>query len=218
MNGHETLPAGRPRPFDDGAASALLPRPPSGRLRMRANTALTSSHRKDSRVGPLEVDGESGHPEGGVDRAGVRRVQPSPSVDIGSRRHHRSRGADSGGDVPSPPHVVRAGRPRVARHRDSGRNHGSRVGTGWNPAVPVLLWLCGADRVISVDHVDHSSDTNLRRTLSLLHDLAEDGTFADELAALRPDRVATLAELADPPVPRPPRSARSWGSNEGSPT
>ncbi|MEZ5320621.1 MAG: hypothetical protein R2698_00760 [Microthrixaceae bacterium] len=62
------------------------------------------------------------------------------------------------------------------------------VGTGWHPAVPVLFWLCGAQRVVCLDHVDHGAMVRLDETVPVV--LAH--LDADASLPLVPERVAAL--------------------------
>lgn len=75
------------------------------------------------------------------------------------------------------------------------------LGTGWNPVVPVLMWLCGADRVISIDHVEHASDSSIETTAAMIHAMIDDEVLRSELACVSAARAATLGELVDADAP-----------------
>jgi len=69
------------------------------------------------------------------------------------------------------------------------------VGTGWHPVVPILLFLLGADSVVSVDHVDHSSDEKLIETIELIGRCLADGSLPAVLPAMSDDRLEAFEEL-----------------------
>ncbi len=92
--------------------------------------------------------------------------------------------------------MVRAG---VADAAD-GLPAGSRVaelGTGWHPAIPILMHLVGADEILTIDHVDHSSDELLVATIRGLAGAISDGRVAAALPSVRSDRCERLVELAE---------------------
>ena len=69
------------------------------------------------------------------------------------------------------------------------------VGTGWHPVVPILLFLLGADSVVSVDHVDHSSDEKLLETIDVIGRCLADRTLRAALPSLLDDRLEKFEEL-----------------------
>ena len=82
---------------------------------------------------------------------------------------------------------------------DAGLREDARIvelGTGWHPAVPILMHLLGAEQVQSVDHVDHTSDEKIHATVRGLADRMVDGSLRTALPAIRQDRCDRLVELA----------------------
>jgi hypothetical protein len=69
------------------------------------------------------------------------------------------------------------------------------VGTGWHPVVPILLFLLGADSIVSVDHVDHSSDEKLLETVDVIGGCLADGTLRVALPSLLEDRLQEFEKL-----------------------
>ena len=57
------------------------------------------------------------------------------------------------------------------------------LGTGWHPAVPILMHLLGAAEVQSVDHVDHTSDEKIHATVQGLAERIVDGSLRTALPA-----------------------------------
>lgn len=97
--------------------------------------------------------------------------------------------------------MVRAGVADVA----AGLPAGSRIaelGTGWHPAIPVLLYLLGADDIVTIDHVDHTSHELLVATIHGLAGAVDDGRVAAALPPVHPERCARLVELAAAAAPR----------------
>lgn len=98
--------------------------------------------------------------------------------------------------------MVRAGVADVA----AGLPAGSRIaelGTGWHPAIPVLLYLLGADDIVTIDHVDHTSHELLVATIHGLAGAVDDGRVAAALPPVHPERCTRLVELAATAATRP---------------
>lgn len=70
------------------------------------------------------------------------------------------------------------------------------VGTGWHPIVPILFFLLGADRVVSVDHVEHSSLEKLTMTVTEVSAALVAGAFDDVLPNRLGGRDEELARVA----------------------
>jgi hypothetical protein len=77
------------------------------------------------------------------------------------------------------------------------------VGTGWHPVVPILLYLLGAEAVISVDHVDHSSDEKLVESIELVARCLADGDLAVALPDIPADRMDAFARVVAMAESRP---------------
>ncbi len=71
------------------------------------------------------------------------------------------------------------------------------VGTGWHPIVPILFFLLGAERIVSVDHVDHSSLDKLTMTVTEVADALAAGALDEFLPNRLESREAELRRLAD---------------------
>lgn len=77
------------------------------------------------------------------------------------------------------------------------------LGTGWYPIIPTAIFLCGADRVWTVDRSNMVRRDRVLEMLGLFLDYARDGRLAALLPGLRPERIAQLerasASSADNP-------------------
>lgn len=81
------------------------------------------------------------------------------------------------------------------------------VGTGWYPAVPLFVWLCGAGSVVTADIRSHVSKDGFLNLMNELRSLARSGELERSLGAIDPNRLdqfletdfhaRTLAELLD---------------------
>jgi hypothetical protein len=75
---------------------------------------------------------------------------------------------------------------------------GARVlelGTGWHPAIPIALHLCGARSVRTVDLVDQCRPEGLGPLLDLFLRYRDSGELGTLLPAAREDRLDALADL-----------------------
>lgn len=70
------------------------------------------------------------------------------------------------------------------------------LGTGWHPTIPILMFALGADRIISVDHVDHSNDELLAEALHKLSAAIDSGEVQQALPATVRERLSTIQEAA----------------------
>ncbi|MEX0966355.1 MAG: methyltransferase domain-containing protein [Bacteroidia bacterium] len=71
------------------------------------------------------------------------------------------------------------------------------IGTGWYPIVPISLFLCGAERIVSVDINSHISDDRLRTVLARFGEYHRQGRLQQLLPHIRPDRWAKLNSVID---------------------
>ncbi|NLA35292.1 MAG: class I SAM-dependent methyltransferase [Actinobacteria bacterium] len=70
------------------------------------------------------------------------------------------------------------------------------LGTGWHPVVPMIFFLVGADRIVTVDHVDHLTAAALAHTAQVVLGAVDDGSLRGEVGDLVPERVELLRSLA----------------------
>lgn len=70
------------------------------------------------------------------------------------------------------------------------------LGTGWHPVVPMIFFLLGADRIVTVDHVDHLSAAALAHTAQVVLDAVDDRSLEAEVGGLAAERVERLRRLA----------------------
>jgi len=79
--------------------------------------------------------------------------------------------------------------------------HGTRcplvleIGTGWHPIVPIGLYLCGADRIYTIDKNSLLRPETVEATLRLYQQFARHGKLKRILTDVRPDRVDKLIAL-----------------------
>lgn len=140
-----------------------------------------------------------------IAKASVQKLASiTPDPDLWNHRVQSLFGRDA---LPAADVINRA--EMVARHlaaiSHAGVHHGPagferpltflEVGTGWHPVVPILLFLLGADSVISVDHVDHSSDEKLLETIELIGRCLADGSLRTAVPTLSDDRLGEFEAL-----------------------
>jgi SAM-dependent methyltransferase len=74
------------------------------------------------------------------------------------------------------------------------------LGTGWNPVMPVGLYLCGASEVWTIDIVSHLTPARIRNTLGFFVDYHRRGALEKLIPRARPDRLAKLQEILAQPA------------------
>lgn len=70
------------------------------------------------------------------------------------------------------------------------------LGTGWYPVLPIVLYLCGANKVWTIDKVSLLRRENVIKTLQLLRELIEGMELRKDLPWIHEDRVKTLLSLS----------------------
>jgi SAM-dependent methyltransferase len=74
------------------------------------------------------------------------------------------------------------------------------LGTGWNPVMPVGLYLCGAAEVWTIDIVSHLTRARIRNTLGFFAEYDRRGSLEKLIPRARPERMAKLKEILAQPA------------------
>jgi hypothetical protein len=69
------------------------------------------------------------------------------------------------------------------------------LGTGWHPAVPVALYLCGASKIWTIDKVGLVNPARVREVLRHFIEYEENGKLAEMLPWVRKDRLAVVRDV-----------------------
>ena len=69
------------------------------------------------------------------------------------------------------------------------------IGTGWEPIVPLGLWLCGAIEVFSLDIVNHLRQAKVKQVLRKFIDFGADGRLFELLPGALAGKVDTLQTI-----------------------
>lgn len=81
------------------------------------------------------------------------------------------------------------------RHEIDADTSALELGTGWFPVVPIYLFLCGFDRIASVDTRNWLSARNFLDTIAKYRQWQQDGELEPHAAHIRPDRWETLLSI-----------------------
>jgi hypothetical protein len=77
------------------------------------------------------------------------------------------------------------------------------IGTGWFPIIPLGLFLCGANRVLTLDIRPLLSGHTVRQTLRCFRQINKAGQLSAFLPAVQPERIALLEKLESQSAPDP---------------
>jgi|GEM_PF-92248 hypothetical protein len=80
--------------------------------------------------------------------------------------------------------------------------HAAELGTGWQPIVPVGLYLCGVEEIYSIDIVALQRYHLVIETLARFYRYAQEGRLTTFLPAAQPERVQRLTKLLEGPTPK----------------
>ena len=72
------------------------------------------------------------------------------------------------------------------------------LGTGWHPVVPMIFFLLGADRIVTVDHVDHLTSDALVHAARVVLETVDDHSLKAEVGDLVVERIERLRRVAAP--------------------
>jgi Methyltransferase domain len=71
------------------------------------------------------------------------------------------------------------------------------LGTGWMPVLPLVLYLCGAKNIWSVDILPLLKDENIKQTLHFFVQIAKSGEMKNILPHIKQDRLDYLIDIYD---------------------
>ena len=71
------------------------------------------------------------------------------------------------------------------------------LGTGWHPVVPVGMFLCGCDDIITLDGTLHTEPVMVREVLSFYLEYADRGELRTILPQYRTERLDLLREIME---------------------